>query len=647
MTVFEAAWRCGRGVLAIAALLAAVAVEARADDLEDAVTKLGGKPCADSSLTCVDITVPYDRSAPDSDRRLSIHFAISFASEESKGILFYAVGGPGGSGTALAQSYMDGFDERLQKDMDVVFFDQRGTGTANGIDCPKASLAFDLAPISLDAPDAAVSAAKGFVSACLAEMTHRDLLPFLSTEDAIADLEAFRRKVGAPKVWLYGESYGTQFAQQYAAHYPAAVKGLILDGVVDLTRDAAQYYAEDVRTAEALLARTFAACDAAPNCAKDMGGAAAEVYDRLAAKLQAAPIDVDFPLGSGGSGQRQLTAAILEADAFYALYGPDSRMSFLRALAASAHGNLVPLLRLGYQNLEADPDTLEPANDPTMYPGAYYAITCPDYEDAGGDPEAHAKAILDEARALAPKAPRLTRDLFAERLACAFWPTRGTATRPEPFPGGDYPTLVLNSDSDPATPISNGDAVFDHARNDYMVTMEGGPHVIWGRGHACPDEIVFGLMLDGRKPEKREQLCRESFIGRYEPLSQVDGSDAFDLVRSVETEIAQSPELSNWDGSDPLSVGCDYGGALTASAAESGTGYSFKDCAWWKGIALSGDGVSIDAGDGSKPDGLTLTLVVTGTHRGTLFYRHDTTTDAMSLSGTYDGAEVSTPRPLP
>jgi len=646
--------RVQRWWLGLAVLILGVAAGAgvRADDLRSAVERLGGEDCKDSSLTCLDITVPFDHGdanagGPESNQTLSFHVAVHFAEAESKGILFYAVGGPGGAGTALADSYLSSFDARLKNEMDVVFFDQRGTGASDGVLCAKAGLAFDLGPMSLKAPDAAVAAAKGFVDRCLAEMSHRDLLPYLGTDQAVQDLEAFRQAVGAPKVWLYGESYGTQFAQDYAEHYPAALNGVILDGVVDLTRDAEQYYAEDVVTVEKLLGKVFSACDGLATCHADMTAPAAEIYDRLAAKLDAGPATVRFPIGSGGFADRELTAAILDADAFYALYGPDSRADFLRALAAAAHDSFIPLLRLGYQNLSAEPDTLAPNDDPTWYGAAYYGITCPDYDDAGHDPAARTKEILDEARTLAPRAPRLVRDFYAERLVCAFWPTKGTAARPAAFPGGDYPTLVLNSDSDPATPIANGYGVFDHAKNAYMVTMRGGPHVIWGRGLSCPDKIVFGLMLDGRKPERREQICRQDMLDAYAPLTGANLSDAFTLARGIATELDRSPELANWDGVDPISIGCDQGGSVTATSAESGTDYTFKDCAWWPGVTVNGDGISIDAGDGSKPDGMTLTLKVSGAHQGDLVYRHDSTTDAMSVSGFYDGAPVKTPRLMP
>jgi pimeloyl-ACP methyl ester carboxylesterase len=640
--------------LAAFALFAAPAMAA--DGLKAAVDALGGKTCADSALTCVDLTEPYDHGKPGSNQTLTVRFAVHFAEGESKGILFYAVGGPGGAGTALADSYLSSFDERLSKEMDVVFFDQRGTGASSAFSCDKAGSVFDNTTFALDAPDAAVAAAKRFAADCVAEGGHRDLLPFLGTDQAIQDVEDFRRRIGAPKVWFYGESYGTQFAQTYATRYPDAIRGVVIDGVVDLTRDASAFYRDDVLTAEKVLARVFTACDRDARCHEDMGRPAAEVYDALAAKLAAKPIEVRFPRGDGGVETRPMTSALLETDAFYALYGPDSRVAFLRALAAAAQDNLLPLLRLGYSNLSADPETLEPVKDPTWFGGAYYAITCPDYSDAGGG-ASQIQAILAEAKALAPQAPRLIRDAYVERLVCVFWPTPGTAARPAPFAGGDYPTLVLNSDADPATPIDNGYAVFDHAANATMVTMRNGPHVIWGRGLACPDKIVYALMLDGRRPEKREQLCRQDLIDPYVPLTGSEATDAFGIARGVAIEIAHSPELSGWDGGDPLSVGCDFGGTVTATAAESGTEYSFKHCAFWPGLTVDGDGVDIDgsgeddqddgASDAARPDGLTLTLSLAGSHNGKLVYRRDRTTEAASLSGTFDGKPVATPRPLP
>ncbi len=611
-----------------------------ADTLNATIDSLGGQPCRVGNLTCVSVEVPVDYRA-NTGPTIKIEYSVSFASGESKGILFYVVGGPGGSGIGVADDYLAAFDARLTENMDIVFFDQRGVGPDHGIECPKAQGAFDLSELSVERPDEAIAAAKTFATNCAAELKSRDLLGFVDTEQAIRDLEEFRQKIGAPKVWIYGESYGTQFSQQYATHYPTAVKGVVLDGVVDLALDFDGYYASYTEAAEKVLARVLAACGDSTACAKDMQGDASAAYDALAAKL---PVEVVFPRGDGTTVKRQLTSAMLEANAFYALYGPDDRAAFLRALAAASRGELLPMLHLAYSNLAVDPETEEGTPDPSWFGAAYYAVTCTDYGEGTADGEETARAVIEGAKAFAPRAPRLLRAYFAERLACAFWPKRGSNERPKPFAGGEFPTLILNADADPITPITMSYAILDNAKNSYMVAMQNGPHVIWGRGLSCPDEIVFALMFDGTPPEDKEQVCRQDLIGSYTPLTLTDAAaadDAFQVARAVEIETAQSPELANWDGGDPVPVGCSFGGVVEVSAAEEGTAYTFSKCAWWRDLVLDGGGTQIEEG------ALTLDLAVSGGHQGQITYRHDSTTDAMTLTGTYDGKTVTTPRPMP
>ena len=631
--------------LVLAALLGAA--PATAASLKNVIQRMGGQPCRVGALTCVTFKVPVDHFNP--GKRMDLEFAVHFAAEKSKGILVYLVGGPGISGIEVADSYLSSYDKRLTNEMDIIFFDQRGVGPVSGLNCAAAQSVYDSAPLSPDQPEASIKAAKDFVAACMAAIEHADLLPYLGTEQAIRDLDAFRRKLGSPKVWLYGESYGTQFVQQYAARYPGALNGVIIDGVVDLKLDADGYYSENLRTLTKVLQRVFGACDGVSECRADMARAPAAVYDDLLKRIAAGPLEIDFPLADGSMAKRQLSDGMLNATGFYALMGRASRSQLLRGLAAASQGNLVPMLRLGYSNLALDPQTLEIVPDTSWYGAAYYGITCPDYDDAGSnDPEARAKAILARAKTLQGDNARLIRSYFAERLACVFWPVKGRQDRPKTFTGGAFPTLVMNGTGDPATPISNGYAVFDRLKNGAMITMEGGPHVIWGGGFACPDKLVFGLMLDGRQPETPEQLCHQSLLDTYVGLTLTApdaAADPFALARAIETELVQSVEISNWDGETELAVGCDFGGSITVTATETASEYAFKDCAWWQSVKLSGSGSLVEAGDGSAPDGLTLDLDVSGAHQGKLAFRHDTTTDAMSLSGTYDGKPLTTPRP--
>ena len=613
--------------------------------LQDAASGLDLFPCALSSLSCATLTVPLDHRANDPAQTLDITFALSFASNESKGILFYFVGGPGGSGLASTDGYLSAFDPSLTENIDIVFVDQRGTGPAHGLACPTAQARFDIAPAPLSDPDAILATAKSYVTDCTAELDADALLAVANTDQAIRDSELFRQKIGSPKVWLYGESYGTQIVQAYATQFPTAVKGVIVDGVVDLTLSAEAFYRRYTLAAEQLLAETFALCATIPACHADIPGDAAQVYDDLAARVAAAPVTVPYILGDGSTVQRQFTSGLLEANAFYALYSPEGRAEFLRTLAAAGRGNLVPMLQLGYSNMYIDPETEIGLEDPGWFGAAYYAITCTDYGSGSGTPDERAARILDEARALAPEAPRLLRSYYLERIACAYWPHQGPDTRPAPYAGGDFPTLVLNGDHDPITPISMAWSVLDHARNAYGVFMTGGPHVIWGRGLACPDSIVQALLYDGTLPAAHEQLCEQDPIGGYTPLTLTDPAqlaDALTTARAVETELLNYIPLAGWDGEYPATYGCPMGGTLTATPTEAGTDFAFADCRFWPDLAFSGTGVELSMDE--PDDGMTLTLGFTGAAEGDLTYLHRTADEAFSLTGIWNGQPAGLPR---
>lgn len=228
-----------RVLLSCLAVLAAQSVlpgPARAQDqgLAEHLGAPGAGECTESGLTCATLQVPRDHLANDPDDTIPVAFAVSLATEPSAGIQFYSVGGPGDSGLLVAEDYVGYPDPEVQARFDFVFFDQRGIGPDTGIACPTARSAFFATDLPLDQPDLALAGAAQAVRDCLAEADSVPLLPVVSTDDAIRDLELFRQAISAPQVWLCGESHGTQFTQAYATAYPGAVRGVILDGVIDL-----------------------------------------------------------------------------------------------------------------------------------------------------------------------------------------------------------------------------------------------------------------------------------------------------------------------------------------------------------------------------------------------------------------------------
>lgn len=631
-----------RALLALALFTTPVAAEV---SLTDATQGLDLVPCELSLLSCVTLPMPLDHRANDLSRSIDITFALSFAQVESRGILFYIVGGPGASGLASAESYLSALGEHLTDHVDIVFIDQRGTGPDHGLSCPLAQGVHDAADFRLDDPEAAKAAARAYAADCTAELNQPELLPYVASDQAIRDAEAFRQALGAPQIWLDGESYGTQFVQAYATAFPQAVRGVILDGVVDLSLDSAGFYRSFTIAAEAILTRTLAACDRLASCARDMGRPAARVHADLAARLRNGPIPVPHTLASGQVEQRALTLGLFEANSFFALYSPEGRAEFLRALAAAERGNFFPMLQLGYVNTYVDPDTQTGMEDPGWFGAAFFAITCTDYDLGPGTPDDRANRILDEARAHAAQAPRFLRAFVQERLACAYWPHQGPARRPAPYAGGDWPTLVLNSDADPITPASMAYAVLDSARNAYGVFFAGGPHVLWGRGSGCPDRIVERLLLDDALPPAREQYCAQDIIGHYEPLTLVDPAQAADplaVAKAVNIELYHSIPLVMWDGIDPVTVACDFGGTLVATATYYGTDYRFNACRFWPDLTLLGTGNEVNLGE--PDDALRLDLRVTGSHAGSLSYLHRLGDEAWSISGTWNGQPAVPPR---
>ena len=227
-------------------------------------------------------------------------------------------------------------------------------------------------------------------------------------------------------------------------------------------------------------------------------------------------------------------------------------------------------------------------------------------------------------------------------MVCAYWPQQGLLARPAQFAGGDYPTIILNGDADPITPIEQSYRIMDNLKNGYMVAMQGGPHVIWGRGIACPDQIVADLMIDGTLPGAPEQVCTQDLIAAYTRLTLTDPDDTANpltVAQALATELYQSVGLSNWGGEDPLTIGCNHGGSATISLGEKdATAYNFAACIWWPGIVI--DGIGLDIANGEPGDALSLDLAISGDHQGQIAYRSNTYTEAFVISGSYDGAPV-------
>lgn len=603
---------------------------------------LGGVPCPDSDFTCVTLTVPLNHFDPNDPRTMDVVFAILPATGERKGMFVTATGGPGSAGLASADSYTAAFDPSIPEHFDIVFFDQRGVGLSGGLQCTNAAAAYYRTYADANTAEGEavmVASAQKFSTDCTAEMGNPEILPYLGTDQAVEDLESFRQAMGDEKLWLYGESYGTQYVQTYAAAHPEHSASLILDGTVDLTLSSEEYYVKQTNAFSDVLQLSLQACNDDEFCAESMGGGdAIAAYDKLANLLKQDPQLFNFPLPSGGTAQRTFNFTDLESSASSYMYSQSTRMIFLRALAAySRNEDLTPMARVLYDSLLLNPETLEAIPDPTYSDAMYYGVECQDYGFFSGTPKERAQAWLRAGDEIDSTVPHFS-SIFYGDFPCVFWPNaRADNTRPAPLTADGIPTLVLGAIADPATPVSNGQDVFSRLSDGYLVTQDGGPHVIYGRGISCIDDLVTNFLVKDEMPANRETTCEGSVTREFVPLAPLNASEfanPLEALRSADDEIYYLPEYYYWDLETPTSVGCPFGGTLSFEATDNGDSFSLDACSFTNGFSLTGSGFyNYDGGS------FTLEVDVTGLKDGSLTYIRDSE-GALHVTGTYGGEAV-------
>ena len=560
-------------------------------------------PCPASRFVCITLSVPRDHFSAGGPR-WEVTYALHRATGERLGTFVTITGGPGSSGIAVADEYSEGLDQAVVEHYDLVFLDQRGVGRSRPMECPTATATYARAPGDPTAPAgraAVAKAAERYATDCVAESNvDRADLPFFSTRQAVEDLEAFRRYLGAGKIHLYGESYGTQYVQTYAVAHPDAVAALYLDGPVDLTTDPITFYAEQARAIDDVLAATLAHCAADPACRDDTaGGSPAAAYDALRARLNRAPLTFSFVTAGGAKETREFTTTDLYNAVVNYLYSPSARSLLERALTAASHGDLVPLARLSYDGTDVDPETLAARPDPRESDAAYFAVECQDYAfyPGAGDPAARVAAWVADAEKAGIAGLRVATTLYGD-LPCLWWPAQPARdARPPPIVNPPYPTFVLTATLDPATPRSNAVRIYGRLSNAYFAQTTGGAHVSLGRGQSCPDQLLTDFLVRGASPPLRVTVCDGKVAGRYVANARPavdDYGDGLALLRSMEDQITGTDEYHYRLDQDPITMGCDLGGSLRYEPVAGGTRLKLDRCSFTSGAPMTGTGMIDD-----------------------------------------------------
>ena len=517
--------------------------------------------CQSAELECRWILVQADQLAPSSPgpTRL-LHYGLRRATHQRLGTLVIATGGPGVSGIVTADDTIAGLDERLTDAYDIVFFDARGVGDSDYVDCPDASSQYQ-ATLSFDARPAVI---EDFVDACIDETGVDPVrLGEYASADIAEDIDTIRSDLGIDRIALYAESYGTLAAQRYAVAHPDHLSALILDGTIDLGEPTDRAWLEATRGFDDVLHRTLASCRSTPACRFNATSVWDDVFDSLEGEAASASYaDID-----GHVTRWSVTSDLARESLIDAMYDRVGRMLAMRSLSAAEAGDWVPLARLIYSGSVSTVRA-------TFSDFAYYATSCADRVVDGADSDA--TAYLDALRR-SPIADSPAASVYLSSAACHAWPLKPATSPPTAAPAhAEFPVILLAATADPITPATHAERIFERYEPitaTYLIETQDGPHVTFGRGADCPDDAVVALLVDGTRPGSARTTCPGEITVPYLGFANAvrDSDPIVFRAVSLDLELLAHPDYRAWDGGRPLTVGCRFGGRLKVRTEGSGS----------------------------------------------------------------------------
>lgn len=443
-----------RRALALAAALALGA------PLVQAATPL--KPCRvdgiATELQCGSLQRPLDPARPDGPK-IDVNYVVvpALARNKQPDAVLLLAGGPGQGATKLASRVLPRLS-RLNNRRDLVFIDQRGTGSSAPLQCPDDSKL----PITEQLDPAAQLRRIEACRAALEKLPYGDLR-FFTTTIAMQDMDAVREQLGVPQWNLVGASYGTRAALEYLRLFPTKVRRTVVDGVAPPDMVLPASFSTDGQAALDKLLDAHAKTH--PTLKAD--------WQQLLASLPR-QVTVQQPL-TGVPEHFTVDRQLLLQAVRLPLYQPALAAALPAAIQAAARdGNFAGLFGL----------TTAFGSSPAMRlaMGMHYSVVC-------AEDMPRLASATD-----APGADFRTGSAEQYAAACKTWP-RGTV---DPafyqVPPAPSPVLLLSGGADPATPPRHGERIAQAlgkaqpARVQHIVVPEAG-HGVMPVG--CMRDLIF------------------------------------------------------------------------------------------------------------------------------------------------------------
>ena len=446
-----------------------------------------------TKFQCATLRLPRDYHDP-SAGTLDVAIIRLPATEQDEriGSLIVNPGGPGGSGIELVRQSASAFPSALRKQFDLIGFDPRGVNTSSPVRCIDnldGLAALDPSPDNQGELDSLVSQAQEYAAACAKR--NAPILPYLSTDAVVDDLDQIRQAVGDDKITYLGFSYGTLIGSMYADRYPDHIRAMVLDGALDPSLSEVQLRTGQAKAFEAELGRFLKACARRTSCKFHEGGNSVKAFDALMAKIdkKALPTPQVYDRRSVGPGLA--FSAVLGS-----MYNKASWPGLEAGLALAKRGDGSILILL------ADPFRgRKPNGTYSNQSDAYFANTCLDFPVSTDI--ATYKKLADTFRKVAPR----FRAAAYNDLTCAFWSVPSQRT-PAPAIGvGAPPIVVVGSTGDPATPYAWAKSLAKQLESAVLVTRNGEGHTAF-LVSSCVQKAVDTYLLELTVP-KDGLVCKK------------------------------------------------------------------------------------------------------------------------------------------
>ena len=460
--------------------------------LPDVERPITWKPCVTGFADgdeCGTLKVPFDYSEP-SIGEFTLHLRRHPAQVPSEriGSLLVNPGGPGFGGIFLAEEASSYFSSDLTDKFDIVAWDPRGTGESTPyVDCIDNYddyFSYDITPSTPEEKQAGIDLAKKFSDEC--QLKSGKILPYISTNNSVRDMETIRRALGEEKISYLGFSYGSELGATWATMFPHTVRAAVLDGAADPTADAIQGGLQQAAGFEKELNTFLDECSKDSQCAFYNKGKPGEAFDALVKAVDAKPVIVS-------PKRTPVNLAVLYTGVSEAMYSSSMWGELEKALADLQKGDGAGMLSLNDQYYQRKSDGTY-GNELE----AFNAISCID------DPGPKSVEESDKWTAEFLKvAPRLGPS-FASGYGCVFWPAR-TDYRIKVTGKGAGPILVVGTTGDSATPLASSRKMAETLEDGRLIVNNANRHTGYGTNDCVTSAVDKYLITT--KISYREKSC--------------------------------------------------------------------------------------------------------------------------------------------